>query len=222
MTALIPNRFLFDFEIALRYRATLPALDGRLTDWTDDELLPSLGELDGRDDFADVWACWNDSGISIACRVTGKRKPLRCDPKKFWSSDNLRLCTDMRDARSNRRATRYCQQFYFLPTGGRRKGQDPVAGVNKIKRAREDAPSVPVGRIEVASEVTKAGYTLEAHIPAECLSGFNPADHPRIGLYYMLEDRELGQQYLTIGDDLYWYVDPSTWATAVLAPPPSR
>jgi hypothetical protein len=32
----------------------------------------------------------------------------------------------------------------------------------------------------------------------------------------MLEDGDHGQQYLTVGDDLYWYVDPSTWATAVL------
>ena len=32
----------------------------------------------------------------------------------------------------------------------------------------------------------------------------------------MIEDSELGQQALTVGDDLYWYVDPSTWATAVL------
>ncbi len=50
MTALIPNRFLFDFEIALRFRERLPALDGRLTDWTDDELLPTHGELYARDD----------------------------------------------------------------------------------------------------------------------------------------------------------------------------
>jgi hypothetical protein len=58
---------------------------------------------------------------------------------------------------------------------------------------------------------------LEARIPAECLNGFDPVEHPRIGLYYMLEDRDHGQQYLTVGDDLYWYVDPSTWATAVLS-----
>ena len=71
----------------------------------------------------------------------------------------------------------------------------------------------------VASNITKSGYTLEAHIPADCLSGFDPAEHPRIGFYYILEDRDHGQQYLTIGDDLYWYVDPSTWATAVLRKP---
>ena len=57
---------------------------------------------------------------------------------------------------------------------------------------------------------------MDAHLPAACLSGFDPDEHPRIGFYYMLEDREHGQQYLTVGDDLYWYVDPSTWATAVL------
>lgn len=216
MTTLVPNRFLFDFEFPLHYRSVLPVIDGGLDDWTDEDLLPKLAELDGREEFADVWTCWNESGISIACRVTDKRQSLRCDPRTFWKSDNLRLCTDMRDARANKRATRFCQQFYFLPTGGGKRGNAAAAGVSKLKRAREDAPLIPSERIQVASCVTSSGYTLEAHIPAECLSGFAPLDHPRIGFYYMLEDRDHGQQYLTVGDDLYWYVDPSTWATAVL------
>ncbi|MFQ5591918.1 MAG: hypothetical protein ACE5HE_12200, partial [Phycisphaerae bacterium] len=162
-------------------------------------------------------ACWNETGIGIACRVRGKRKPLRCDPVRFWAGDNLRLCTDMRDARNVKRATRYCQQFYFLPAGGGARGDEPVAGVNKIKRAREEAPPVAAELIEVASGVRASGYSLAAFIPAECLSGFDAAEHPRIGFYYIVEDSEHGQQYLTVGDDLYWYVDPSTWATAVLA-----
>lgn len=217
MIPLVPNRFLFDFEFTLPYRATLPAIDGRLNDWTDAKLLPKLGELDARKEFADVWACWNESGIAIACRVSGKRQPLRCDPRTFWKGDNLRLCTDMRDARRNKRATRFCQQFFFLPTGGGRNRCDAVAGLNSFQRAREQAPHVPDDRILVASQVTATGYSLEAHIPRECLSGFDPVEHPRIGFYYMLEDADHGQQYLTVGDDLYWYVDPSTWATAVLS-----
>lgn len=229
MTALIPNRFLFSFEFPLRYRSRLPAVEGGLADWTDADLLPKLGELDASpadseghtteeqfSEFADVWACWNETGIAIACRVGGKRKALRCEQERFWAGDNLRLCTDMRDSRSVKRATRYCQQFCFLPTGGGAKGKDPVALVNKIKRAREDAPPVPVELIRVASHVTKSGYSMAGFIPGECLSGFEPAEHPRIGFYYILEDSEHGQQYLTVGDDLYWYVDPSTWATAVL------
>jgi hypothetical protein len=216
MSGLIPNRLLFHFEFPLHYRSTLPVIDGRLDDWTDDELLPKLGELDGRSDFADVWGCWNESGLAIAYRVTDKRRPLHCDPRTFWTGDNLRLCTDMRDARTNKRATRFCQQFYFLPSGSGIGGSRPTAGVGKFSRAREDAPPVPIERIVVESLVTATGYSLEAHIPAECLSGFDPVEHPRIGFYYMLQDGDHGRQYSTIGDDLYWYVDPSTWSTAVL------
>ncbi len=224
MTALLPNRFLFDFEFPLHYRAFPPALNGDVADFTDDDLLPKLGELDGAVDFADVWACWNETGLFVACRVTGKRKPLRCQPGSYWTGDNLRLCTDMRDTRTIKRATRYCQQFYFLPTGGGRRGNEPACGAVKIKRARADAPCgtgfQPAEnrshRLSVASRVTRTGYTLTAHIPAACLSGFDPDEHPRIGFYYILEDSELGQQYLTVGDELVWYVDPSTWATAVL------
>ena len=216
MTALIPNRLLFHFEFPLHYRRELPRIDGHLRDWSDDFLLPRLGEIDERKYFADVWACWNETGMCIACRVANKRQPLRCDPASFWTGDNVRLCTDMRDARTLRRATRFCQQFYFLPVGGGPKGNQPVTGVSRFQRAREDAPRLPVENIRVASRVTPSGYSLEAHIPSDCLSGFDPREHGRIGFYYILEDADHGQQYLTVGDDLYWYVDPSTWATAVL------
>jgi hypothetical protein len=216
MTALIPNRLLFDFEFPLRYRAAAATLDGGFQKWTDEFLLPKLGGIDGRTDFAEVWAAWNERGLYVACRVSGKHKPLRCDPKSFWTGDNLRLCTDMRDARNIKRATRFCQQFYFLPTGGGPRKNRAVGGVNKFQRAREEAPPIDASRLFVASEVTPTGYHVQAHIPVECLPGFDPAEHPRIGFYYMLEDADHGQQYLTVGDDLYWYVDPSTWATAVL------
>ena len=216
MTALIPNRFLFGFEFPLTYRSVLPKNDGSLRGWTDEELLPKLGELDNRPDFADVWACWSEAGLAIACRVTGKRTPPRCDPRSYWKGDNLRLCTDMRDARSVKRATRFCQQFYFLPTGGGQTGKSAAAGLGQFQRAREEPPPLPAERIVVASRVSKTGYTLEAQVPAECLNGFDPSEHSRIGFYYILEDGDHGQQYLTVGDDLYWNVDPSTWPTAVL------
>ncbi len=216
MTELIPNRLLFGIEFPLLRCKTAPNIDGSLSGWTDDHRLPMLGNIDGGRDYADAWACWNETGLFIACRVTGKRKALRCDPKSFWTGDNLRLCTDMRDARDNRRATRFCQQFYFLPTGGGPRGDRPVAGVNKFQRAREDAPSVAVEQLRVASRVTATEYVLEGNIPADCLNGFDPNEHRRIGFYYILEDADHGQQYLTVGDDLLWYADPSTWATAVL------
>jgi len=217
MTQLVPNRFLFDFEFPLRYVAKTPRITGDLADWKDEHLLPDLGEVDGQTAFGEVWASWNESGIAVACRVTGKRRPLECNPKTFWKGDNLRICTDMRDTRSIRRASRHCQQFYLLPTGGGSGGRQAAAGSAPLQRAQADAPAVTPGAIAIAARVESTGYQIEAHLPATALAGFDPAEHPRIGFFYMLEDRELGQQCLTVGDDLYWYIDPSTWATAVLA-----
>ncbi|MCH7813479.1 MAG: hypothetical protein IID40_05605 [Planctomycetes bacterium] len=216
MTGLVPNRFLFDFELPIRYRSEAPSLRGDLDEWDDRYLLPDLCCIEGQVPFGKVYAAWNEQGLYVAVGVSGKRRPLRCDPAVFWKSDHLRLCIDFRDTRTIKRATRYCQQFYLLPTGGGPKKDKPVAGSNKIRRARDDAPAVPAGRIAVGARLTDDGYTLDAHLPADCLSGFDPVEHPRIGFYYILEDRELGQQYLTVGDDLLWYVDPSTWATGVL------
>ena len=216
MSRLVPNRQLFRFEIPLRRRAKPPSIDGDLRDWPDAFLVPALCRLDGQEPFAPVYIAWSEEGLYIATRVEGKSRALRCDPKSFWKGDNLRLCVDTRDSRDIKRATRFCRQFYFLPTGGGRTGRDAVAASAPIHRARESAPAVPPGRIEVAADVRCDGYTLEAHIPADCLTGFDPAEHRRIGFYYMLEDGDHGQQYLTVGDDLNWYIDPSTWATGVL------
>ena len=249
MKTLIPNRLLFRFEFPLPYRAKPPKINGKLTGWSDAELLPSLGEMDGEERFAPVWSCWNEHVIYIAAHVTGKRSALRCDPKEFWKGDNLRLMLDMRDTRNIKRATKFCHHFYFLPTGGRAKSKSaatpsepiapargrksarstacpqhsalstqhfPLAGLAPINRAKENAPPIEPGGIRVASTVLADGYKLEAHIPADCLHGFDPEQHRRIGLYYILEDRDLGRQSFTIGDDLPWHVDPSLWATAVL------
>ncbi|HNQ21800.1 MAG TPA: sugar-binding protein [Phycisphaerae bacterium] len=216
MTRLVPNRFLFDFEFPLRYCPAPPPIDGDVCKWTDEQRVPALGVLDGQPAFADIWVCWHESGLYLACRVTDKRKRLRCEPRSPASGDGLQVCTDMRDARNVKRATRHCQQFYFLPAGGGKTGREPLAGTVKFALAREDAPPVAAQRLVVAARLQTGGYSLEAHIPADCLNGFDPHEHPRIGFHYMLADDDHGQQYLTVGNDLNWAVDPSTWAAAVL------
>lgn len=216
MSQLLPNRLLFRFELPIHRFKRAPKIDGRLDDWDDRYRLPPLGGIDDASEWGDVYVGWSEAGLFVACRVTDKSSPLRCDPKRFWKGDNLRIMTDMRDTRNIHRASRFCQHFYFLPAGGGRDGEDPLAASAKVSRANENAPVIGPGRISVACEVTSTGYSLEAHIPADCLAGFDPLDNPRIGLYTMLEDGDHGQQYLTVGDDMPWWVDPSLWATGVL------
>jgi hypothetical protein len=214
-TSLIPNRALFRYEFPLRYREDVE-ISGDVAHWTDACLLPYLGGLEGQAPFARIWMAWNERGLFLACEVKGRRGPLQCNPRQFWKGDNLRLCTDMRDTRDIKRASRYCQQFYMLPAGGGAGGRQPVIGSAKIHRATEHAPPPPADLLAIASSASGQGYTIEAYIAAEALAGFDPEEHRRIGVFTMVEDSELGQQYLTVGDDLYWYIDPSTWATGVL------
>ena len=217
MSSLVPNRFLFRFELRLHRCGKPPKIDGRAEGWDSRYLLPPLGDIDGEEGFGAVYVTWDEDGLYVACQVEGKTRLPACDPDRFWKGDNLRLMTDMRDTRNIHRATRFCQQFYLLPTGGGRGGKEAIAGSAKINRAQQDAPLVRPADMPITAKVTRSGYSLTAHIPADALSGFDPAENPRIGLYYMLEDAELGQQSLTIGDDLNWWIDPSTWPTAVLA-----
>lgn len=217
MSLIIPNRFLFKFEFPIHRCATAPRIDGRLDGWDEAWRLPALHQLDEQPGFADVFATWDDDGLYLAARVTGKRRQPMCDPERFWKSDNVRVMTDMRDTRNIRRATRFCQHFHFLPAGGGRDGRAAIAGADKVQRATDDAPLPKPGEIPIKSTLGRGGYTLTAQLPGAILSGFDPIENPRIGLFVMVEDNELGRQSITVGDELNWFIDPSTWPTAVLS-----
>lgn len=218
MSVLIPNRYLFKFEFPLTRCAEPPQIDGDVSDWPETWQLPPLCTLDWQEPFGDVFITWDEAGLYIGARVSGKRRPPHCDAERFKNSDALRVMTDMRDTRNIRRATRFCQQFYFMPTGGGKSRNDPLASSAPVARAQTDAPPAKPGDILIASKIVKGGYSLTAHIPARVLSGYDPAENPRIGLFAILEDTELGHQSLTVDDDLNWWCDPSTWPTAVLMP----
>jgi hypothetical protein len=213
---LVPWRMLVRLEVPLHKLDRPARIDGNLRKWTDKYRMPATYELDNKEEVGPVWIAWHESGLYAACRVRGKRRAPECKPRWFWKSDNLRIMTDTRDTKDTHRATRFCQQFYFMPLGGGSLEDEAAAGAAKIHRARQDAPLAEEGTIQVAAKLFNDGYDLEGHIPSEALAGFDPVAGRRIGLFYMLEDREMGQQYLTVGDDLYWYVDPSVWGTAVL------
>jgi len=216
MPALVPNRYLFKFEIPLHRAIKAPPMNGDIARWPREWELPPLYELDGKSGFGRILAAWSPDGLYIGTEVTGKKRPPNCDPARFRQSDVLRVLTDMRDTRNIRRATRFCQQFWFLPCGGGKSGKDAVAGGAPVARAQTDAPVAKAGEIVIASSTFKGGYSLTAHVPARCLAGFDPAENPRIGFFAIIEDTELGHQSLTIDDDLSWWCDPSTWPTAVL------
>jgi hypothetical protein len=68
----------------------------------------------------------------------------------------------------------------------------------------------------MAASVVKGGYLLEAWLPSSVLNGYDPEAQPRLGFYYALRDAELGEQFLSIGADFPFAIDPSLWSTLEL------
>ncbi len=213
-TQLLPTRFLFRFMTDCRYDAALgsrpPAELGA------DYRLPSLGELDGQASFADVRAAWSEAGLACSVRVEGKKHPSWCRETRLEDSDSLQIWIDTRDTHNIHRASRFCHRFVFLPGGAGRNYDQPVADQLLVDRARENANPVRPGQLQVVLAKRVDGYVLSAFIPAAALTGFNPADHPRLGFTYFVFDRELGQQHFSVGSEFPFAADPSLWGTLAL------
>lgn len=216
MTApLIPARSLFRFSIPCNQRESLWTADGAALD--ESYRLPRLGELEGAKNFADVRAAWSSAGLAFAVRVEGKRQAPWCRESRPDDSDGLRIWIDTRDTHNVHRATRFCHQFIFMPTGGGRNLDEPVAEQLLIYRARENARPVRPGVLQARREKRVDGYVLETFIPAEALTGFDPQEHQKLGFTYALVDRELGVQALSCSEEFPYREDPSLWITLELA-----
>jgi hypothetical protein len=92
----------------------------------------------------------------------------------------------------------------------------PVAETLAIPRAKDSPNPIRGRQLKVRSEMRADGYLLEAFIPAEALTGFDPVEHPRLGFAYAVLDRELGEQTLGVGSPMPYQEDPSLWVTLEL------
>ena len=104
----------------------------------------------------------------------------------------------------------------FLPFGLGSRGDQPIARMLDIHRARENPKEVAPESLAVRSEKRPGGYVLETHIPAAALTGFDVDEHPRLGFSYAVVDRELGWQTFTVGPEFPVVEDPSLWGTLEL------
>ena len=213
---LLPSRFLFRFSVpCLDARAAVDA--PRATGLDERYRLPSLAELEGRAAWADVRAAWSPAGLAFSVRVAGKQQPAWCRDSRPEDSDGLQVWIDTRDVHNVHRAGRFCHRFIFLPRGGGRRLDEPVGRscCRSIARGSNAGRSSP-GRFKSAASGSPAATLLEALLPAEALTGFDPQEHPRLGFTYAVLDRELGEQTLGVGSPMPYQEDPSLWATLEL------
>ncbi len=190
--------------------------DDNLVDLPEAARLQNFAELDGLKNFADVRLTWNDFGLAVQVEVKGKEQPAVGDSDRPKSCDGLSLWIDTRDSRAGHRASRFCHHFLFLAAGGGADKDEPFVAQTKINRAQQDAPLANLADIPFRSHRVKGGYRLEAFLPAAVLNGFDPQEHPRLGVYYVVRDQELGDQFLSVNWDFPFQDDPSLWAVMEL------
>ena len=212
--SIVPNRFLVRLAHPCPYVKDVPRDsddDEHLIELPESARLQNFADLDERKNFADVRLGWNEFGLAVQCAVKGKEQLPVGDADRPKQSDGLSLWIDTRDARASHRATRYCHNFLVLAAGGGPEKYEPYVAQSKINRAQQDAPMANLAEIPFRGLRTKSGYTLELFLPAAALTGFDPEEHPRLGLYYAVRDSELGDQYLSVNGDFPYMNDPSLW-----------
>lgn len=213
MNLSIPIRSFFDFAFECR-RLDGSQFNGGQVEWPDENRLPDLTGVEGADPYADVYLGWSEEGLYFGVDVRGKAG-LKVEPNRPLKGDGVQIWVDTRDVREAHRASRFCHHFFFLPTGGTKKG--PVAGQMRIRRARAQGKPCEPQSISVSARIRRAGYTLSAHLPSDILHGFDPDDNTRIGFTYRISDSILGLQSWTAEDPLPVAYDPSLWGTVILA-----
>lgn len=219
MPPIVPNRFLVRVSHPCPFVKDAPRdtdEDEHLVELPESAQLDNFAALDEQQNFADVRLAWNDFGLAVQVEVKGKSRPAEGDHEKPSMSDGLRLWIDTRDARASHRASRYCHMFAFFPTGGGIDKDEPFLTQSKINRALQDAPMASLADIPFRAHKVKNGYRLEAFLPAAALNGFDPAEHPRLGVYYCVRDQEIGDQFLSVGWEFPFGEDPSLWAVLEL------
>ncbi|HXG08556.1 MAG TPA: hypothetical protein VNK04_02095 [Gemmataceae bacterium] len=214
---LIPHRFLFRIAYPCRYVKDMPReQDDGLVELPESCRIDNFAGLDEKRNFADVRLAWNELGLGLQVEVRGKEQLPQGDAARPRGSDGLTLWIDTRQARGSHRASRYCHQFHFLPTGGGPEREEPVFAQTKINRALQDAPLCAPGAVPFRSTPRKGGYRLEAFLPAAVLNGFDPEQNPRLGFFYAVRDAELGEQLLSADSDFPYWEDPSLWSVLEL------
>lgn len=213
-TQLLSPSFLFRFAAPLRYAAKVWTPQG--IDLKDEFRLPSFGELDDAPERVTVRGAWSEQGLTFVAVVSGKKQTPWCRENRIEDSDGFYLWIDTRDTHNIHRASRFCHQFVFLPTGGGHRLDSPVAESLAINRARENPKPIRHGTLQAVHHKQKDGYRLDCHVPASALTGFDPAEHPRLGFHWAVIDREIGEHSFCCPPGLPYREDPSVWGTLEL------
>jgi len=213
----IPAPFLFRFRFSVPRRAALPKAGGCPLSLGPACRLPRPAAVGDQSTFADIRMAWNNKGLGVSAEVRRKQIAVATEAKRPTESDGLQLWIDTRDTHNIHRASQYCHHLCVLPASADQQDSGTSLIQQPIARAKREAPPISSKQSRVATRHYADGYRVELWLDAADLHGFDPDSHPRLGFYYCVRDRELGEQFLTVGHDFPFAFDPSVWSTVELS-----
>lgn len=211
---LLTPSFLFRFAVPCRRAEKLWTPRGVVLG--EEYCLPCFSELDDAPRRTEVRCGWNEQGLALSVVVSAKTQAPWCRENRIEDSDGFFVWIDTRDTHNIHRASRFCHQFVFLPAGTGHRQEEPVAEILPINRARENPKPPPRGALQAITHKQRDGYRLDCLIPAAALTGFEPAEHPRLGFHWAIIDREIGVHTFCCPPELPYREDPSVWGTLEL------
>ena len=84
MSLLVGNRSLFRFEIPLRRCKRRPQIDGTLSGWKNEYLLPPLMKLDGQEPWGEVYVTWDEAAAFCRWLSEKEGRPYRLPTEAEW------------------------------------------------------------------------------------------------------------------------------------------
>lgn len=212
MDHVVPPSLLFDFRLpVLSCDGPSKKASGRLLNLPDDCSLFIPSAMNEQPSFASIKAGWNADGFGITVTVAGKTKPTAGSAHDTKHSDAILLWIDTRPAGNVHRATEYCHHFACLPVD-EESDEGPAVVVMPIAQQRAQRIESNPKKMVCRTHKKKDGYEFEVWIPASQLYGFRDVSElGRIGFSCVVQDSELGDQPLSIGEDFPTAYDPSTW-----------
>ncbi len=208
---IVPPSFLFQYQLSVPKIDGLPPKNGRSLQLPDAARIFVPASLNESAAALDVRLAWNPNGLAMELMVHKKTAEPSGRRNDLKHSDHILVLIDTRHTASVHRATEFCTALQILPADEAADDQPTVefVEIGQQSKTRRDQDAK---RVVVSVDTVSDGYRMELWIPAAQIPGF--AESPEIGhigFYVLVEDTELGQLPLSIGDDFPVAHDPSTW-----------
>lgn len=208
---IVPPSFLFQYQLSVPRIDGLHTQKGRLLQLPETAGVFVPATMNEGTPGIRVRLAWNPNGLAMELTVHGKKLEPTGRRNDLKHSDHVLVLIDTRHTATTHRATEFCTALQILPADEAAEDQASVQIID-IAQQRSTPREQDSRRVMVSTTSISDGYRLELWIPATQMRGF--AEAPEIGhlgFYVIVEDTELGQLPLSIGDDFPVAHDPSTW-----------